>query len=90
MARNVEMVAETNLYGSDNFVGDIFWNENSRLAKVYDFISGYSKIRCLEMEIKGVRKTKNRPLFYCICILLSSLSGSIAAIITIILAGAIR
>lgn len=44
------MVAETNLCGSDNFGGCIFHNENSRLGKVHDLVSGYLVIKCWEME----------------------------------------
>lgn len=45
-----EMVAEADLCGGGNFGGYIFHNENSRLAKVHDLVSGYLEIKCREME----------------------------------------
>ena len=44
------MVAEANLCGSDNFGIDISWHENSRLAKVYDLVSGYHVVRTEEAD----------------------------------------
>lgn len=44
------MVAETNLCGGDNFGSYIFHNENSRLGKVHDLVSGYLVIKFREME----------------------------------------
>lgn len=35
------MVAEDDLCGGDNFSCGVFGNENSRLGKVHDLVSGY-------------------------------------------------
>lgn len=39
------MVAETDIRGCDNFGTGIFSNENSRMGKIYDPLSGYLMIR---------------------------------------------
>lgn len=43
------MVAETDIRGCDYFVNSIFGNENSRMGKIYDPVSGYLMIRCSGM-----------------------------------------
>ena len=52
-------------------------------------LSSTTKCGWLSNDILEGTAMKNRLLFYLICLLLSALSGSIAVIVTAILAGAI-
>lgn len=43
--RNVEMVAETNLYSSDNFGSNMSGTENSCLGKIYNPVGSREEVR---------------------------------------------